>query len=53
MTKDENRSRVFISEEKVRGSLEIITKYTVIEYDAEANISRLEVELVTGRTHIR
>jgi 23S rRNA pseudouridine955/2504/2580 synthase len=49
--KDENKSRVYISDEKVRGSLEIITKYRVLEYDREADISRLEIELLTGRTH--
>ena len=33
------------------GAKEIITKYTVKSYNKEKNISLLEVELVTGRTH--
>lgn len=51
LLKDENKSRVFISDEKKPGSLEIITKFREINYRAEKDISRLEVELVTGRTH--
>lgn len=49
LKKDERKSRVFISSEASRKSLEIITRYRVISY--EDDISRLEVELVTGRTH--
>jgi len=49
LIKDENKSRVFIDDEKSKGSLEIITKYTVLDY--KDNISKLEVELFTGRTH--
>ncbi|MDF2522673.1 MAG: pseudouridine synthase [Clostridiales bacterium] len=51
LVKDENKSRVFISNTKTKGSLEIITKYTVLDYDEESDISLLEVELITGRTH--
>lgn len=49
LVKDEFKSRVFVSDSKTKGSLEIITRYKVISY--ENDISRLEVELVTGRTH--
>lgn len=49
--KDANKSRVFVSEHKKAGSLEIITNYKVIEYNPAKDFSRLEVELVTGRTH--
>lgn len=49
LQKDERKSRVFISDVPVRGALEIITRYRVISYENE--MSRLEVELVTGRTH--
>lgn len=49
LTKDENKSRVFIYDEYSKGSLEIITRYKLLSY--ENNISRLEVELITGRTH--
>ena len=51
LIKDENKSRVFVSNTRAKGYLEIITKYKVLEYDEESDISRLEVELVTGRTH--
>jgi 23S rRNA pseudouridine955/2504/2580 synthase len=51
LIKDENKSRVFISDDKKVGSLEIITKYREILYAADMDVSRLEVELVTGRTH--
>lgn len=51
LTKDENKSRVFVSPQKVKGSLEIVTKYKTLLYDSDQDISRLEVELVTGRTH--
>ncbi len=49
LTKDEKKSRVFISEKPSRDSLEIITRYRLLSCNNE--ISRLEVELVTGRTH--
>ena len=51
LLKDENRSRVHIYNNKTNGTVEIITKYNVIEYYPDYDISRLEVELVTGRTH--
>lgn len=51
LVKDERKSRVFVSDEKIRGALEIITHYKVLSYDAGKDIARLEVELVTGRTH--
>jgi len=49
--KDAAKSRVFISERKKPGAQEIITAYKVLEYDRDNDISRLEIELVTGRTH--
>jgi len=49
--KDSAKSRVFIIDHKKPGAHEIITAYKVLEYDRERDISRLEVELVTGRTH--
>ena len=45
------KSRVFISDQRKPGAQEIITAYKVLKYDPENNISRLEVELITGRTH--
>lgn len=49
LIKDEKKSRVFISDKPSKDSLEIITRYKVLS--TENDISRLEVELVTGRTH--
>lgn len=51
LVKDENKSRVFISDRKTKDSLIIITRYRVISYDSQNDISKLDVELVTGRTH--
>ena len=39
-----------ISDEKKKGYVEIITKYTVIK-EYPNNTSLLDVELITGRTH--
>lgn len=47
--KQEKKSRVFVDDKKSKNSVEIITKYKVLSY--ENDISLLEVELVTGRTH--
>lgn len=49
LEKNEKISRVFVSHKKTRDSLEIVTRYRVLQtlYD----LSLLEVELVTGRTH--
>lgn len=48
--KDRKNNKVIISNEKKKGYVEIITKYTVINtYDN--NTSDLDIELVTGRTH--
>lgn len=47
--KQEKKSRVFVDDKKSKGAVEIITKYKVLSY--KNDISRLEVELVTGRTH--
>ena len=49
LQKDSRKSRVFVSDVKSKNSVEIITKYRVLSY--EANYTKLEIELVTGRTH--
>lgn len=51
LQKDENKSKVFINDSKSPGSLEIITGYCVLDYRTDIDVSRLEIELVTGRTH--
>ena len=49
LEKNDRISRVFVSDKKTRDSLEIITRYKVLK--TLENLSLLEVELVTGRTH--
>ncbi len=48
--KDSKNSKVIISDQKLKGYQEIITKYKLIE-SFKDNTSILEIELVTGRTH--
>lgn len=47
--KDAKNSIVTVTDEKVKGSVNIRTKYRVLSTDGETSI--LEVELLTGRTH--
>ncbi len=49
--KDASKSKVFISHQKTTGAVNITTKYRVLKYDPTNDISLLEVELITGRTH--
>ena len=49
--KDADKSRVFISEHRTTGAVEISTGYRMLQYDPSADISLLEIELITGRTH--
>jgi len=49
LEKDAKKSRVYVHTIKTKNSVEIITKYRVLSY--ETNYTRLEIELVTGRTH--
>ncbi|NMB96528.1 MAG: RNA pseudouridine synthase [Clostridiaceae bacterium] len=49
LEKDRKQGRVYIHNIKKPGTLEIITKYRVLSY--KNGVSKLEVELVTGRTH--
>lgn len=49
LEKNEKISRVFISDIKSRNSVQIVTRYKVIK--TLYNLSLLEVELVTGKTH--
>lgn len=48
--KDSKNSMVYISDEKKKGYVEIVTKYEVLNYNND-NTTDLEVELVTGKTH--
>lgn len=49
LEKNDKISRVFISDKKSKDSVQIVTRYKVIK--TLGNLSLLEVELVTGRTH--
>ncbi len=49
LEKDEDKNRVFLSKNKTDASKSIKTRYRVIE--SKNNLSLLEIELITGRTH--
>ena len=49
LVKDESKNKVTVSKKKIEDSKEIRTKYNVI--DSDGDLSLVEVELLTGRTH--
>jgi len=49
--KNESKNTVKVSNNEIKNSKEIITKYNVLSYDKELNLSLCEIELLTGRTH--
>lgn len=49
LTKDERKNMVKVFNEPVENSKKILTKYTVLDY--YPNVSLVEIELLTGRTH--
>ncbi len=49
LEKNEKISKVFISNKKSKDSVKIVTKYSVVK--SLDDLSLLEVELITGRTH--
>ncbi len=51
LTKNEQKNLVKVTKGKVDGSKEIKTKYKVISKDFENDLTLVEVELLTGRTH--
>lgn len=51
LTKNESKNTVKVSKNETKNSKEIITKYKVLSYDKERDLSLCEVELLTGRTH--
>lgn len=51
LVKDENNNIVKVSHKETSGSKEIKTKYSIIAKDEVNNLSLVEVELLTGRTH--
>ena len=49
--KDSKKSLVYISDIPKKDYLEIITEYTVLKTDSKNNVSYLDINLHTGRTH--
>ena len=49
LTKNEKKNLVTVTDNQTGGSKQIITQYTVLDY--QENASLLEVKLMTGRTH--
>ena len=49
--KDRKKSLVYISDSPKKDYLEIITEYTVLQKDTKNNITHLDINLHTGRTH--
>ena len=49
--KDSKKSLVYISDLPKKDYLEIITEYTIIKKDIKNNITYLDINLHTGRTH--
>lgn len=49
--KDSKKSFVYISNTPKKDYLEIITEYTILNKDIKNNISTLDINLHTGRTH--
>ena len=51
LIKDSRNNKVNVLKNEKVGAREIVTKYETISYNKEKDISLLEVELITGRTH--
>ncbi len=51
LIKDSKNNMVKVLKKPINGAKEIITKYNLISYNSKSNLSLLEIELVTGRTH--
>ena len=49
LIKDEKKNIVRVFDKPVDGAKEIVTKYTVLDYNGEYSL--LDIELLTGRTH--
>ena len=51
LIKDSKNNMVKVLKNKSNGAKEIITKYSLVEYNKDKDISLVEIELITGRTH--
>lgn len=51
LIKDSKSNTVKILKKQIQGAKNVITKYREIAYNGKTNLSLVEIELVTGRTH--
>ena len=51
LIKDHQNNKVKVLKKPTKDAKEIITKYNLVSYNSQSDLSLLEVELVTGRTH--
>ena len=51
LIKDSKNNTVKVLKNHRQGAKEIITQYTSLAYNPKSNLSLLEIELITGRTH--
>lgn len=51
LVKNAADNKVFITHKKTPAAKEVLTRYTVVDYNSDRDLSLLLVELITGRTH--
>jgi len=51
LEKNHEKNMVFVRQTRSGNAKTAITRYSVLEYDRKNDVSLLEIELVTGRTH--
>lgn len=51
LIKDSKTNTVKVLKNSQKGAKEIITKYSLVSYNQKSDLSLVEIELVTGRTH--
>lgn len=51
LIKDHKNNTVRVVKNQIKGAKKIITKYSELEYNKAKDISLVEIELITGRTH--
>ncbi|MDO4731215.1 MAG: RluA family pseudouridine synthase [Clostridia bacterium] len=51
LIKNEDQNRVYIYDNRIKGSKTIKTKYTVVKEFKNKNMTLIKVQLLTGRTH--
>lgn len=51
LIKDSKTNMVKVLKNQSKGAKEIITKYNLVSYNSQIDLSLVEIELITGRTH--